>query len=68
MVYTYLPGVLVCYMQLISRKASVRLPHWMKVWMDGRKQLGLLALAASGLMLRGCLPFCRLLQMLRAAS
>jgi hypothetical protein len=47
LVYTYLPGVLVCYMQLITRKASLRLPSWMKAWMDGRKQLGLLSLAAS---------------------
>lgn len=47
MVYTYLPGVLVCYCQLVSRRPAVRLPGWLKAWMDGRKQLGLLSLAAS---------------------
>lgn len=47
MVYTYLPGVLVCYWQLASRRPAVRLPHWLKAWMDGRKQLGLLSLATS---------------------
>lgn len=46
MVYTYLPGVLVCYMQLLGRRPSVRLPTWFKDWMDARKQLGLLSLAA----------------------
>ncbi|KAF6252053.1 hypothetical protein COO60DRAFT_1644375 [Scenedesmus sp. NREL 46B-D3] len=44
MVYTYLPGVLVCYWQLLARRPSVRLPAWFKAWMDARKQLGLLSL------------------------
>ncbi|KAF6264152.1 hypothetical protein COO60DRAFT_221410 [Scenedesmus sp. NREL 46B-D3] len=44
MVYTYLPGVLVCYWQLLTRRPSVRLPAWFKAWMDARKQLGLLSL------------------------
>ena len=47
MVYTYLPGVLVCYWQLLARRPAVRLPGWFKAWMDARKQLGLLSLATS---------------------
>jgi hypothetical protein len=47
MVYTYLPGVLVCYWQLLARRPSVRLPGWLKAWMDARKQLGLLSLFTS---------------------
>lgn len=47
MVYTYLPGVLVCYWQLLARRPSVRLPAWFKAWMDARKQLGLLSLFTS---------------------
>lgn len=47
MVFTYLPGVLVCYMQLFTRRPAVRLPRWLKAWMDGRKQLGLLSLFTS---------------------
>lgn len=47
MVFTYLPGVLVCYWQLVARRSAVRLPGWLKAWMDGRKQLGLLSLFTS---------------------
>uniref|UniRef100_A0A383WAI8 Pyrroline-5-carboxylate reductase catalytic N-terminal domain-containing protein n=1 Tax=Tetradesmus obliquus TaxID=3088 RepID=A0A383WAI8_TETOB len=44
MVYTYLPGVLVCWWQLLARRPVVRLPCWLKAWMDARKPLGLLSL------------------------
>lgn len=44
MVYTYLPGCLVCFAQIIKRNPSLKLWPWMKRWMDMRKQLGLLAL------------------------
>jgi hypothetical protein len=47
MVYTYLPGVLVCYWQLLARRPSVQLPGWLKAWMDARKQLGLLSMFTS---------------------
>jgi hypothetical protein len=47
MVFTYLPGVLICYWQLVTRRPAVRLPGWFKAWMDGRKQLGLLSLFTS---------------------
>lgn len=47
MVYTYLPGVLVCWWQLFARRPVVRLPYWMKAWVDARKQLGLLSLFTS---------------------
>jgi hypothetical protein len=46
LLYTYLPGVLVSYWQLLSRHPAVRLPEWLKSWMDCRKQLGLLSFAA----------------------
>jgi hypothetical protein len=46
LLYTYLPGVLVSCWQLLSRRPAVRLPGWIKAWMDGRKQLGLLSFAA----------------------
>lgn len=47
MVYTYLPGVLVCWWQLLARRPVVRLPCWLKAWMDARKPLGLLSLFTS---------------------
>ncbi len=44
LVYTYLPGCLVCFAQVIKRDPTLKLWPWMKRWMDMRKQLGLLAL------------------------
>jgi len=49
MAYAYLPGILITVWQLVAWRRSVRVPRWMKRWLDARKQLGLLALLATAL-------------------
>lgn len=45
--YAYLPGLIVTVWQLCVWKRSVRVPRWLKRWLDMRKQLGLLSLLAT---------------------